>query len=324
MGISPQAGAGVMRAIVRNALKSFVIVAAFATGSTAAAQQTHVLIVTGLGGEPQYSEAFRTAGTAVFEAAKSKWGVPPTSLFYLAEDPATSPGATGKSSRDEVAKAFTAIAQRAAAGDIVLVFLLGHGSGEGVDSRVNLSGPDPTAADYRSWISGFVKQTVVFVNASSASGDFVAQIGAPGRIVVTATRTAMERNESVFAGHFATGLASGEADADKDGRVSVLEAFEFAKKAVAQHYERANKLQTEHAILSDTTLAMTVGFGGQPASTDPKVAALVAERRALEDALVTLRGRKAQMDSTAYETELERLLIAIAEKTQAIRAAGGR
>jgi hypothetical protein len=29
------------------------------------------------------------------------------------------------------------------------------------------------------------------------------------------------------------------------------------------------------------------------------------------------------MDAEAYETELERLLVAIAEKTQAIKAAGG-
>ena len=104
----------------------------------------------------------------------------------------------------------------------------------------------------------------------------------------------------------------------------MLEAFAYARKEVARQYESANKLQTEHAVISDSTLALTVAFGGQPASNDPRVAALVAERRALEDSLSALRARKAQMDSTAYATELERILIAIAEKTQAIRAAGGR
>ena len=106
--------------------------------------------------------------------------------------------------------------------------------------------------------------------------------------------------------------------------MSVLEAFAYARKEVARQYEGANKLQTEHAVLSDSILAQTVAFGGEPASRDPRVAALVAERRALEDSLAALRARKAQMDSTAYAAELERILVGIAEKTQAIRGAGGR
>jgi hypothetical protein len=174
------------------------------------------------------------------------------------------------------------------------------------------------------WLSMFPKQTVVFVNASSASGDFVTQLMQPGRIVVTATKTAMERNESVFASQFSRALSTDEADSDKDGRISVLEAFEFTKKEVARFYENEKKLQTEHPQLSDSVLAKTVAFGSQPTSADPKVAALVAERRALEDSVTALRMHKPQMVPAEYEKELERLLLAIAEKTQAIRAAGGR
>jgi hypothetical protein len=42
----------------------------------------------------------------------------------------------------------------------------------------------------------------------------------------------------------------------------------------------------------------------------------------LEGQVDALRRRKATMDSTAYARELERLLLEIAEKTAAIRAAG--
>ncbi len=238
------------------------VVMSFGCADAVAAQQTHVLIITGLGGEPQYSETFHAAGSALYQAAKSKWGVAAGSVIYLAEDPARDPAIAAKSTREEVAKAFAQLAARAAPGDVVLVFLLGHGSGEGVDSRVNLPGPDPTAADYKMWLSVFARQNVVFVNASSASGDFVQQLAAPGRVVVTATKSALERNESVFATYFARGLTTGEADADKDGRVSVLEAFDYARKEVARQYEGANKLQTEHAVLSDSILAQTVAFGG--------------------------------------------------------------
>lgn len=81
---------------------------------------------------------------------------------------------------------------------------------------------------------------------------------------------------------------------------------------------------TEHAVLSDSALARTVTFGSPRATADPRIVALVAERQELESQVLSLRGRKATTDSTAYEQELERLLLLVAEKSQAIRAAGGK
>ena len=106
--------------------------------------------------------------------------------------------------------------------------------------------------------------------------------------------------------------------------MSVLEAFSYAKKEVARAYETDNRMLTEHATLSDSTLARSIAFGGARASTDPRAAALVAERQALESQVADLRARKASLEPAAYERELERLLLAIAEKSQAIRAVGGR
>ena len=80
---------------------------------------------------------------------------------------------------------------------------------------------------------------------------------------------------------------------------------------------------TEHAAISDTTLAAMVGFGGEAPSTDPRVISLIAERRELEDQLNALKARKDSMDATEYERELERIATAIAEKTALIRAARG-
>jgi hypothetical protein len=317
----------VLEAATNSAVRAFARAAPFvaAAAFSAEAQRTHVLIITGLGGEPQYSTAFYDAAKQVYDAAHGRWGVADSSLIYIAEDPARDPERIrGRSTRESVVDAFLALSHRVAPGDVVFVFLLGHGSGEGADSRVNLPGVDPTAAEYAALLGGFGKQTVIFVNASSASGDFARILAAPGRVIVTATKTSFERNESIFAKHFAAGITSGEADADKDGRVSVMEAFDYARREVARAYETERKLQTEHALVSDSTLAQTTSFGNMPASADPRVASLVAERRALEDEVAALRARKAQMDSTSYERELERLLLAIAEKTQAIRAAGGR
>jgi hypothetical protein len=292
-------------------------------GPPLAAQRTHALVVTGLGGEPAYSAAFAHHGEVLHSIARSQWHVADSSLIWLTEDPTSAPGAAGRATKEAVAAAFLQLAGRVGPGDVVVLILIGHGSGERANSRVNLPGADPTAADYAGWLSGFAKQTVVVVVAASGSGDFVEALKGPGRVVITATRSAFERNESVFASHFVRGVASAEADANKDGRLTVMESFEYAVREVERAYTSEQKLLTEHAVVSDTALAARTVFAAAVASGDPRVVALVAERKALEDELAALRAKKDSMPAAAYEKELERILVAIAEKTQAISALGG-
>lgn len=291
--------------------------------STSEAQRVHVLAVTGLSGEPAYRLLFESAASTLADSARARWKVADSSLIVLGEDIQSKRlTASGRSTKDEIAKAFLSLSRRVGPGDIVVVFLVGHGSGEGLDSRVSLPGPDATAADFNGWLAAFPRQSVVFVNASSGSGDFVKALAAPRRVIVAATRTALERNETRFAAPFVRGLTTDEADADKDGRVSVLEAFAYAKKEVARAYETENKLLTEHASISDSALARSVSFGAQRGTTDPRAGPLVLARQELEAQVAVLRGRKDTMAPAAYEAELERLLVAVAEKTQQIRALG--
>lgn len=309
---------------VQRVLTGVCLIASAYAPTILRAQQTHMLIVTGLAGEPQFAKSFKETTAALSDAAKQKWGVSDSSLIVLGEDPALDPAhIKGKSTKEEIAKAFITLSKRVKPGDVLFVFLNGHGSGEGAQSRINLPGADATAAEYNTWISGFSQQKVVFVLAGSGGGDFLQVLAAPNRVIVSATRTALERNETIFATPFVKGLTSAEADADKDGRVSVIEAFAYAKKEVARVYEADNRMLTEHATLSDSVAARTIAFGGAQASTNPKVVALVGERQALESQVAALRAKKATMPEAAYENELEKLLIAIAEKTAAIKAAGG-
>jgi hypothetical protein len=289
-----------------------------------AAQQQHVLVITGLGGEPAYRAAFLDVAARLHTVATTKWNVAPANVTVLTEDATRDPVRfRGRSTKEAVGQAFLAMSQRVKAGDVVIVFLHGHGSGQAAESRVNLPGPDPSAADFATWLSGFTQQTVVFVNAASASGDFVRVLAGPRRVVLTATKSSVERNDTRFAIHFVRGLETDEADANKDGRTTVLEAFDYARRAVEREYETDSRMLTEHAVLSDSTLASTTALGARAASTNPRVAALVAERQALEEQVAALRAKKSSMAEDVYERELERLLVSIAEKTQAIRAAGG-
>ena len=310
-------GCNAQRVLRRSAL--LVALSAWCAPS-AWAQRTHVLVAAGLSGDPAFKARFSTAVAAVRSVAATRWGVPDSNLVVLTEDSTTY---NGRSTKENIGAAFVALSKRAQPGDVVLVLLMGHGSGEGASSKVNLPGPDATASEYAAWLAPFGKQQLVFVNAATGSGDFVPVLSAPGRVVVTATRSAVEKNDAEFLQHFTRALTTDDADVNKDGRLSVLEAFRFARTEVIKSYESSNRMLTEHAVVSDSVTAMRIAFGRTATSSDPRVAALVAERQALESQVAALRGRKASMDSTAYDAELEKLLLAIAEKTAAIKAAGG-
>ena len=112
---------------------------ALAAAGAAQAQGVHVLAVTGLSGEPAYRLLFESAASTLVDSARARWHVPDSSVIVLAEDmKGTRLRATGRATREEIAKSFLALSRRVAPNDVVLVFLVGHGSGEGPESRVSL------------------------------------------------------------------------------------------------------------------------------------------------------------------------------------------
>lgn len=309
----------------------------------AAAQQSFLLVVSGLSGEPRYAERFHDWATEMLGAAESRWGLPAENVVYLAEKTDRDPDRiSARSTHENVEAAFRAIAERAGPSDQVFILLIGHGTTRDGQAFLNLPGPDMSAADFARLLDSLSTQNVVFVNAASASGDFIAALSGPHRTLITATRSGREKNETIFARFFVEAYSGDGADADKDGRVSVLEAFNFARREVARAYESDGQLLTEHALLDDDadgegsaepdpqgggegqlarTLYLTGGtaLAGQ-APTDPRLASLYEEKRRLEEDIAALRQRKEQLDTEAYERELERLLVELALKTREIRA----
>jgi hypothetical protein len=308
--------------------------------------QTHVLIVTGVSGEPRFANDFHQHATALRTAATQKFGVADSLITYLAEDPARDPKTIrDKSTRENVARAVEAVRQRSRTGDVVFIVLIGHGASMDNVGRFSLPGPDLSSSEFAKMLEPFADQTVVFVNASSASGDFVKPLSGKKRIIVTATKSGSERNESIFAKHFVAAFTGDGADADKDGRVSVLEAFVYARREVEREYTDGNKLLTEHAVLDDdgdgvgrpdpsATAAdggrartVFLGLGAKAAAvaaSDPRAATLIAEKARLDARLDSLRARKANMSDADYQRELEAILLLIAENDRAIKALEGR
>ncbi|HEX9754701.1 MAG TPA: hypothetical protein VGA42_03305 [Gemmatimonadales bacterium] len=297
-------------------------------GRWQSATATHVLLVTGVGGEPGYSAAFAEQAQKLITGLE-RYGVPRDRIVWLAEDAAKAPGRiAGRSTRERVLAELTRIGSAAQAEDRVLVVLIGHGS-DGDEPRFNVPGPDLSARDLVAVLKPLEAPLVAVVNAASASGGFVEPLAGPRRIVITATRTGFERNETRFVRSFAAAFEGDAADGDKDGAVSLLEAFTFATRDVSRWYQSENRLLTEHARVSDEDLARQ--FVLTPAARvvtaapgDSVTAALLARKRELEGSIERLRGRKAAMDSTMYARELEALLLELARTNQALRARGGR
>jgi len=333
---------------VRAALLALAVAlpAIAALPRTAGAQEVHVLAVVGLGGDPAYAERFLEWGLRIRAAALDRFGMAESRVTVLSEDPAMDPAVDGRSDRAGVEAALRAIAQGAGPRDRVLVVLLGHGSFRGDEARFNLPGPDLTAAEWDALLDLLGDRPVALVNAASASGPFVQALAAPDRTVITATRTGGERNETQFGRFFAEALEGDAADLDKDGMLSLLEAFTYARAEVERFYDEANLLPTEHALLDDngdgegSDAPSREGPDGPAAAVfrlvptgavtavpevmgDSVLVRLMNERGGLEARVARLRAARETLDPAEYEARLEELLVEIALKSREIAARGG-
>lgn len=128
--------------------------------------------------------------------------------------------------------------------------LIGHGTFDGKTAKFNLRGPDVSAAELREWLAGFERPLAV-LNCSSASGPFINELSAPGRVVITATKSGYEHDFARFGDYLSAAVADAAADLDKDDQTSLLEAFLMAAARVREYYQADGRLASEHALMDD-------------------------------------------------------------------------
>jgi hypothetical protein len=226
-----------------------------------------LLILVGLAGDPEHGELFHKWGGELAESA-GKLGVPADHVAYLVDQQAEGEArVNGKATVEEIGKTFDRFAKLATADDVMYVVLIGHGSYDGKTAKFNLPGPDISAADFNTQFRKLPTKQIVFVDTTSASGPFVNELSGTGRVIIAATRNGAENFSTLFGGYFVDALTGDEADADKNRRVTMLEAFQFAKAAVQRAYDKEGLLSTEHAVLDDN--------GDKAGSTDPSTSGSV-------------------------------------------------
>jgi len=285
-----------------------------------ASANSFYLTIAGLGDEPDYEQRF------------TGWASDMTKL--LANEPnAKIETLTGKdATKANIEAKLAAIASAAKADDTFVLFLIGHGSFDDIDYKINIPGPDLSATELAAALDKIAARQVI-VDSTSASGGALAKLQKDKRVVITATKSGTERNATVFARFWVEAFRDAAADTDKNQTLTALEAFKYAEKKTSDYYTAQKRLATEHAMLEDTGKGEGVkdpgaqnGQGltanrlpllhlGSVASiiNNPAKQALLKQKDDLETKIDELKYRKAATDEREYTTQMRQLLLELAK-----------
>lgn len=237
--------------------------------------------------------------------------------------------------RDRVALEAACGEDRSLRADELWMVLIGHGTFDGRVAKFNLEGPDVSAEDLAGWLSGRTGPTVV-IHTGECGGPFLPALSGKNRVVVTATQSGAEVVVTRFGGHFAAALGEPLSDLNRDGTVSVLEAFLVGARRTVESYEQQRRLVSEHALIDDngdgkgTRADWFEGWRGTRKSAEgapadgvasarmalvpaPSDRALTKEQRGrrdrLEDEIEALRGLREKMGEKEWYEQLEARLL---------------
>jgi hypothetical protein len=295
---------------------------AFAAALLSCPAATYYVTIAGLGGEPEYEQRFggwaKDIDKVVKEAGAEARG------FTLMGSDAT---------KARLQATLQRIAGEAKKDDALVVTIIGHGTFDGTEYKMNLPGPDMTAIELATLLDRIPTARQLVVNMTSASGASLASLRKKERAVITATKSGNEKNATVFARFWVEAMRDPAADADKNEVISALEAFRYAEQKTVKFYESQNRLATEHALLEDTGTGdgarlpsaqngqglvasrfplLRIG-AAQAAYRDPAKLALLQRKENLEQQIDQLKYQKAAIPAQEYRSKIQALLTELAK-----------
>lgn len=293
----------------------------------AIAERATVVVVVGAPGEPEFAPDFLLQAGA-WAAVSQKAGA---NHVVIGQETAATP------SDFERLKSALAAEPKAGPGELWVV-LVGHGTFDGKEAKLNLRGPDVSASEMAEWLKPF-ERPLAIVDTTSSSAPFLAKLAAPRRVVISATRSGNEQNYARFGKFLAEALPDPASDLDKDGQISLLESFLSASHRTTEFYKTEGRLATEHALIDDNGDGLgtpATWFRGVVATKRARDGAALdgprahqfhlvrspaeqqlppavrARRDQLELQLSALRERKPKMNEEKFYQDLEKLLLELA------------
>jgi len=315
-----------LKTVVAAAVVSLTMSAA------AAAQDRYALIITGATGGAVYAVQYREWSEQLSAILTDGLKFDPAHIVSLSETERPEAAATAVNVR----RYLTSLRRSLKPDDLLFVMLIGHGTFDGLDAKFNLVGPDLESGEWAALLRGLPGRLVI-VNSAAASFPFLERLAGPRRVVISATDSIAQQFDTVFPQHFISALSDSASDIDKNGRISIWEAFAAAGAGVRRHYQQRGQLSTERPLLDDNgdgigRESAATGEDGSVASrtyldensptaapTDEVLLNLMQKRAALEAEVEELRVKKTFMQPAEYETEFERIMIELAKISRAIR-----
>ena len=314
-----------------RALRAAVLVMILVPAHAVAAQR-FALIVSGAAGGPEYVAQYDRWTSDLSKALVENLRFDSSLVTVLTDT--TKPAAAATA--ENVRRAIASIGARMSRDDLLFLVLIGHGTFDGTDAKFNLVGRDLESAEWADLLRPLTGRVIV-VNTASASFPFLERLAAPRRIVVTATDSPAQGFDTIFPEYFIRSLFDTAADLDKNGRISIWEAFAAASASVGRHYQQRGQLSTEHALLDDNG----DGLGNEPSGaagdgsyasrtyldeslpgappTDEVLLKLLQNKARLEAEVEDLKIRKAFLPAAEYAKEFERIMIELARVSHDIR-----
>lgn len=308
---------------------------------------SHALLIGGLGGTEAYTQTFRQYLFETRQGLVNRHGFDAAHVTVLGEAAlANESFVDGLSDAETIRSTFARLQRTIGANDRLYVILFGHGSYSGQEARLNIPRRDLSAQDFAGLLDGIVAARIVFINTAPCSAPFIDALAGPDRIVMTATRSGSQSNETRFPIYLVEALGSPNVDLDKDGRLSVREWFVYAAEHTNRSFEADGNLPTENALLEDTgdakgqrvtdlestgegnlagitylhrqTAIASVGNAAQQeAATD-----MLRQKEDLEANIAALRSQKAGLAEDRYYAELETLFVRLARLNARLETLG--
>ena len=249
------------------------LLAAICALAVQARAATYYVIVSGLGGEPDYEQRFTAAANELDK-------------IFKAADPA--------------ARVYSLTGAHATAAQLIETLSMIARDAKADDDF----GPDLPAAEIAAMCDRIAARRQLVVDTTSASGGAIQALIRPGRAVVAATKSGTEKNATVFARYWVDAFQDPSADTDKSDSISAMEAFTYAAKKTAEFYDSQKRL-------ASFTL-LRLGASRQ-AANDPAKRALLEQKDTLEQKIDSLKYQKAAMDPADYKKQLTDALVELAK-----------
>lgn len=288
-----------------NYLKGLVvfILMWFASASVA---ETSVVIVQGLAGEEYYQRHFDEQVEKIQQASSKLVAADKLTIF---NDEAT--GADILSKLQEIIKSGDS-------DDLLLLYLIGHGSYDGRDYKFNIAGIDITGTQLFDLFLNSVP-SIALINTSSSSGAllklFEEAEHSSNVHLITATKSGAERTATRFGRHLADALVDSEADINKNQSISLQEAFDYAQRETQVFFDSEGLLATENSRLQmansvQASQIRLVNLANRPVlAANSEITALYAQRDELDRQIDSLRLRRISMSEEDYLNQFQTLMV---------------